>query len=33
MFGDSGFGYQSVGFGATTDGVYFPGAAVPAASP
>ncbi|WOH48690.1 porin [Bradyrhizobium sp. sBnM-33] len=27
MFGDSGFGYQSVGFGATTDGVYFPGAA------
>jgi hypothetical protein len=27
MFGDSGFGYQSVGFGATTDGVYMPGAA------
>jgi hypothetical protein len=27
MFGDSGAGYQSVGFGATTDGVYFPGAA------
>ena len=27
MFGDSSFGYQSVGFGATTDGVYFPGAA------
>ncbi|NOJ43396.1 porin [Bradyrhizobium australiense] len=27
MFGDSGFAYQSVGFGATTDGVYFPGAA------
>ena len=27
MFSDSGFGYQSVGFGATTDGVYFPGAA------
>ncbi len=27
MFGDSGFGYQSVGFGATTDGVYLPGAA------
>ena len=27
MFGDSGFGYQSVGFGATTDGVYAPGAA------
>jgi hypothetical protein len=26
MFGDSGFGYQSVGFGATTDGVYRPGA-------
>jgi Porin subfamily len=26
MFGSSGFGYQSVGFGATTDGVYFPGA-------
>ncbi|MET0677732.1 MAG: porin [Bradyrhizobium sp.] len=26
MFGDSGFGYQSVGFGATTDGVYLPGA-------
>ena len=26
MFGDSGFGYQSVGFGATTDGVYMPGA-------
>ncbi len=25
MFGDSGFGYQSVGFGATTDGVYMPG--------
>ena len=23
---DSGFAYQSVGFGATTDGVYFPGA-------
>ena len=27
MFGDSGFAYQSVGFGATTDGVYLPGAA------
>ena len=27
MFGGSGSGYQSVGFGATTDGVYFPGAA------
>ena len=27
MFGGSGFGYQSVGFGATTDGVYLPGAA------
>ena len=27
MFGGSGFGYQSVGFGATTDAVYFPGAA------
>jgi Porin subfamily len=26
MFGSSGFGYQSVGFGATTDGVYMPGA-------
>ena len=26
MFGGSSFGYQSVGFGATTDGVYFPGA-------
>jgi hypothetical protein len=26
MFGSSSFGYQSVGFGATTDGVYFPGA-------
>ena len=26
MFGGSGFGYQSVGFGATTDGVYMPGA-------
>jgi hypothetical protein len=26
MFGSSGFGYESVGFGATTDGVYFPGA-------
>jgi hypothetical protein len=26
MFGSSGFGYQSVGFGATSDGVYFPGA-------
>jgi Porin subfamily len=26
MFGGSGFAYQSVGFGATTDGVYFPGA-------
>ena len=25
MFGGSGFGYQSVGFGATTDGVYLPG--------
>ena len=25
MFGDSSFAYQSVGFGATTDGVYFPG--------
>jgi hypothetical protein len=27
MFGGSGSAYQSVGFGATTDGVYFPGAA------
>ncbi len=27
MFGSSGFGYQSVGFGATTDAVYLPGAA------
>ncbi len=27
MFNSSGFAYQSVGFGATTDGVYFPGAA------
>jgi hypothetical protein len=26
MFGDSGVGYQSVGFGSTTDGVYRPGA-------
>ena len=26
MFGGSGFAYQSVGFGATTDGVYIPGA-------
>jgi hypothetical protein len=26
MFGGSGFGYQSVGLGATTDGVYLPGA-------
>src|SRR4030095_1333624 len=26
MFGDSGSAYQSVGFGATTDGVYLPGA-------
>ena len=26
MFSGSGFGYQSVGFGATTDGVYMPGA-------
>jgi hypothetical protein len=25
MFGGSGFAYQSVGFGATTDGVYLPG--------
>jgi hypothetical protein len=25
MFGGSSFGYQSVGFGATTDGVYVPG--------
>ena len=25
MFGGSGLGYQSVGFGATSDGVYFPG--------
>jgi|SRR5947209_3714241 len=25
MFGGSGFGYESVGFGATTDGVYLPG--------
>jgi hypothetical protein len=25
MFGGSSFGYESVGFGATTDGVYFPG--------
>ena len=24
MFGDSGFGYQSVGFGATSDGLYAP---------
>jgi hypothetical protein len=27
MFGDTSFGYQSVGFGATTDAVYLPGAA------
>jgi len=27
MFSGSGFAYQSAGFGATTDGVYFPGAA------
>ncbi|WP_291858158.1 porin [Bradyrhizobium sp.] len=27
MFSGSGFGYQSVGFGATTDAVYVPGAA------
>ena len=27
MFSGSGSAYQSVGFGATTDGVYFPGAA------
>ncbi|MDB5578481.1 MAG: hypothetical protein JWR80_3657 [Bradyrhizobium sp.] len=27
MFGDSSSGYQSVGFGATTDAVYLPGAA------
>ena len=27
MFGDSSFAYQSVGFGATTDGVYMPGPA------
>jgi Porin subfamily len=27
MFGSSGSAYQSVGFGATTDGVYMPGAA------
>jgi hypothetical protein len=27
MFGNSGFAYQSAGFGATTDGVYMPGAA------
>jgi hypothetical protein len=26
MFGGSGFAYESVGFGATTDGVYMPGA-------
>ena len=32
MFGDSGFGYQSVGFGATTDGVYFPARPAPEAS-
>lgn len=25
MFGGSSFGYESVGFGATSDGVYFPG--------
>jgi Porin subfamily len=25
MFGSSNFGYESVGFGATTDGVYLPG--------
>lgn len=25
MFGGSSFGYQSVGFGATTDGIYMPG--------
>src|SRR6195952_3808317 len=25
MFGGSGFGYQSVGFGATTDAIYVPG--------
>src|SRR5882724_11613108 len=27
MFGSSGRAYQSIGFGATTDGVYMPGAA------
>jgi hypothetical protein len=27
MFGNSGFGYQSVGFGNTSDGVYLPGVA------
>ena len=32
MFGGSGFGYQSVGFGATTDGVYLPARAAQAAS-
>src|SRR5437588_8376056 len=26
MFGSSGIAYQSIGFGATTDGVYLPGA-------
>jgi hypothetical protein len=25
MFGSSGCAYQSIGFGATTDGVYLPG--------
>ena len=33
MFGGSGFAYQSVGFGATTDGVYLPALAVPVVSP
>ena len=32
MFGGSGFGYQSVGFGATTDGVSSPAPAARAAS-
>ena len=33
MFGSSGLGYNSVGFGNTTDGVYLPvAAAVPAVS-
>ena len=32
MFGGTGFAYQSVGFGATTDAVYLPGVAGTAVS-